>query len=167
MNNYIKDPIYGPKFKELRNQANKSLIETAKNITSKSSLDRLEKGNDNLSFSKVIELLQRINIQPHEFLESKLPSKLLFLYYKPMLAYESNNTKELKRLANEYANNINQKSYNQIAFFQYAISCDLYQELTDEHIISDIYQKKLNNYFSDLSNGLMKTYSYFLAFNYF
>lgn len=94
----IKDPIYGPKFRELRKLNNINIIDASKGITSKSSLDRWEKGNDNLSFSKIIELLQRIHIQPIEFLGSDIPSMLSALYQQSMIAYYNNDIDTLKKL---------------------------------------------------------------------
>ena len=163
MTQNIQDPVYGPKFRELRNRANKNLTETATGITSKSSLDRWEKGNDNLSFSKVIDLLQRIGIQPNEFLESNVPSRLYFLYYKPMVAYKNNDLAQLKELIIEYANDLDQKENKRISLFQYAISCNAYEDLTGKSVISDFNQKRICNYFRNLEHWTYENIFLFLS----
>ena len=58
-----KDNIYGPKFRKLRVLHHISLVDAAKDITNKSTLAEWEKGKDNLSWCKVIELLFNIHIR--------------------------------------------------------------------------------------------------------
>lgn len=67
-----------------------------------------------------------------------------------MIAYNKNDTDKLQSLAIEYLNTLNQDPFNKTIFFQYAVSCNLYEDLTGTKIISPVYQNRLNNYFSNL-----------------
>lgn len=157
----MKDPIYGPKFKRLRKQNSINIIQAADGITSKSSLDRWEKGNDNLSFSKVIELLQQIHIQPVEFLGSDNPSRLSNLYHQTMIAYYHNDVSTLKKLAQKYLNLCQKFPTENKYFFQATVACNLYEDLTDINILPSNLRLKLNEYFSNLEGWSYENILYF------
>lgn len=59
--------MYGEKFHTLRQSKDVSLIEAAKNITSKSSLARWEHGQGTMDSDKVAKLIKRLGINPSEF----------------------------------------------------------------------------------------------------
>lgn len=148
----IQDPIYGPKFRKLRKQNNINIVQAADGITSKSSLDRWEKGNDNLSFSKVIELLQRIHIQPVEFLGSDNPSRLSILYHQAMIAYYNNDVSTLKKLAQKYLTLFQESPTTEKYFFQATVACNLYEDLTNINLLPSNLRIKLNEYFANLES---------------
>lgn len=157
----IKDPIYGPKFRELRKQNNINIITAAKGITSKSSLARWERGNDNLSFSKVIDLLYRIHIQPDEFLGLNTPSQLANLYKQSMIAYYYSDISTLKNLAQRYLELYKDSPKGKGYVFQASIACNFYQDLTNKNIFPSSLQVKLNEYYSNLENWTYENILYF------
>lgn len=157
----IKDPIYGPKFRELRKLNNINIIDASKGITSKSSLDRWEKGNDNLSFSKIIELLQRIHIQPTEFLGSDIPSMLSALYQQSMIAYYNNDIDTLKKIAQKYLKLYQDFPTKKIYFFQASVACNFYDDLTNINLLPSKMRIQLNDYFSNLESWSYENILYF------
>lgn len=60
--------MLGEKFRELRKQQGISIIKVSEGITSASRLQRWENNKGEMSIEKVINLLNRINIRPNEFL---------------------------------------------------------------------------------------------------
>ena len=133
----------------------------AKGITSKSSLDRWEKGNDNLSFSKVIDLLYRIHIQPDEFLGSNTPSQLANLYKQSMIAYYYSDISALKKLAQRYLELYKDSPGEKVYILQASVASNFYEDLTIENIFPSYLQIKLNQYFSNLETWTYENILYF------
>lgn len=95
------DNIYGKKFRELRKQQNITLQKAADGITSKSTLSLWEMGKDNLSFNQVLMLLNKINIQPIEFLENPVSPELLDITHKIDSAYIASDIDTLYKYVTE------------------------------------------------------------------
>lgn len=90
-----KDNVYGQKYRKLRVLHHISLVNAAKNVTNKSTLAEWEKGKDNISWCKVIQLLFNIHIQPIEFLEDSVSSQLYGAITNIAVAYRRNDMQQL------------------------------------------------------------------------
>lgn len=147
----MKDNIYGPKFRAIRKEQNLTLIKAAKGVTSKSTLSLWEKGNDNLSFSKVLKLLNLNHIQPLEFITSPISSQLLELAQKIDAAYTKSDIVSLHKYTIEKLNLSRSHPQNSIFFLEFCITCNFYQDLSQEIIFTKNDQKRLSNILSKIS----------------
>lgn len=163
-----KDNIYGPKFRKLRVLHHISLVDAAKDITNKSTLAEWEKGKDNLSWCKVIQLLFNIHIQPIEFLENSVRSQLYESINNIAVAYRDNNKKQLKKILKENLEKYQEKSQNQNKdiLFQVAIASNFYEDLSGDRVCPLVVKNKVILYFSDVvSNENFWCYEDIFYFN--
>lgn len=148
----MKDTVYGPKFRQLRKEQNITLEQAAKGITSRSTLSLWENGNDNLSFLKVLTLLQKINIQPIEFFENFISPELRDITKKINKLYITNNIQKLRKYAIDQLKLANNYPQNKILFLEACYICNFYQDLTNMNLLSDSEYTRLKNIFSNISN---------------
>lgn len=142
--------VYGPKFRKLRTLHHISLVNAAKNVTNKSTLAEWEKGKDNLSWCKVIQLLFNIHIQPIEFLEDTVRSQLYESINSIAVAYRDNNKEQLRRISKENLKKYQEKSQNKDFLFQAAIANNFYEDLSGSNVHASSIKNKLIIYFSDV-----------------
>lgn len=91
--------MLGQKFRKLRQCKNISLDKACEDITSKSSLQRWESGIAEMSYNKVLKLLNRIHIQPKEFIDL-IQSSELNAYVEPLEEpVKNNDIEKIKDLA--------------------------------------------------------------------
>lgn len=117
----MHDNKFGKKFKNLRKQKHISLDMAAHDITSKSSLYYWEIGKANMSFEKVIAMLERMQIKPSEFVTDSLTDN--FDYKKIVSAYNGNDDSELKRLSLLYLDASRRKPFDKTLLIRAAIAC--------------------------------------------
>lgn len=157
----MKDKIYGPKFRELRNEQNITLVEAAKGITSKSTLSLWEKGNDNLSFLQVLKLLNKINIQPIEFLENLISPNMQKLIYKIDLAYTKSDTSTLHEYAIERLKTSRINPQYQSLFLEACITCNFYQDLSNDFLLTPHETERINSILGNISEWNYANIFYF------
>ncbi|WP_314062583.1 helix-turn-helix domain-containing protein [uncultured Vagococcus sp.] len=95
---------YGNFFRELRNEKRMSIIEVSEGILSVGQLSKFERGLNDVSLSKFVKLLNRINITLEEFdllCNNYEKSNLQQLVKQIRKAYTNRDTEELLRLSNE------------------------------------------------------------------
>lgn len=144
-----KDNIYGPKFRKLRVLHHISLVDAAKDITNKSTLAEWEKGKDNLSWCKVIELLFNIHIQPIEFLEDSVSSQLYEAIANIAVAYQNNDEKQLIRIFKENLQKYKDDKTKDY-MFRTAIAANFYEDLTRHSMCPLVLKEKIILYFSNV-----------------
>lgn len=144
-----KDNIYGPKFRKLRVLHHISLVDAAKDITNKSTLAEWEKGKDNLSWCKVIELLFNIHIQPIEFLEDSVSSQLYEAIANIAVAYQNNDEKQLIRIFKENLQKYKDDKTKDY-MFRTAIAANFYEDLTGHSMCPLVLKEKIILYFSNV-----------------
>lgn len=145
-----KDNVYGQKYRKLRVLHHISLVNAAKNVTNKSTLAEWEKGKDNLSWCKVIQLLFNIHIQPIEFLEDSVSSQLYGAITNIAVAYRRNDMQQLiiifKENLKKYEGDTKSKDY----MFQAAIAANFYEDLSEHNVCPSILKDKIILYFSNI-----------------
>lgn len=144
-----KDNIYGPKFRKLRVLHHISLVDAAKDITNKSTLAEWEKGKDNLSWCKVIELLFNIHIQPIEFLEDSVSSQLYEAIANIAVAYQNNDEKQLIRIFKENLQKYKDDKTKDY-MFRTAIAANFYEDLKGHSMCPLVLKEKIILYFSNV-----------------
>lgn len=95
---------YGNFFRELRNEKRMSIIEVSEGILSVGQLSKFERGLNDVSLSKFVKLLNRINITLEEFdllCNNYEKSNLQQIVKQIRKAYTNRDTEELLRLSNE------------------------------------------------------------------
>lgn len=140
--------MLGKKFKELRQSKKMSMDETVKGITSKSSLQRWESGKGSMSIKKVESLLERIHVQPSEFLSGK--DNLGIYTSKVETMYEKNDIEGLYHLAKKLLDEYELHPSNEKIFFQAAIASNYYMDFTNKNLLSQNNIFKLIIYFSSI-----------------
>ncbi len=147
----MKDSIYGPKFKELRKEQNITLVQAARGITSKSTLSLWENGNDNLSFSQVLKLLNKINIQPIEFIDHLISADMQAFIYKIDLAYVKSDVLTLHKYAIKAIKVARQNPQDKAAFLKSCIADNFYQDLSNNDLLTKNEKERLANILSNIS----------------
>ena len=163
-----KNNIYGPKYRKLRVLHHINLVNAARNVTNKSTLAEWEKGKDNLSWCKVIQLLFNIHIQPIEFLENSVRSQLYESINNIAVAYRDNNKKQSKKILKKNLEKYQEKSQNQNKdiLFQVAIASNFYEDLSGDRVCPLVVKNKVILYFSDVvSNENFWCYEDIFYFN--
>lgn len=118
------------------------------NITSKSSLDRWEQGQDNLSFNQVLLLLNKLNIRPDELIENGLSEETIQTIREIETAYINDDTAYLLKICNKQDEPI----LSEQDFLKVALACNCYLELTGKNVFTKINQRRLTNYFYKIEN---------------
>lgn len=153
--------IYGKKFRQLRKQQDITLMKAADGITSKSTLSLWENGKDNLSFNQVLMLLNRINIQPIEFIENPVSQELLDITHKIDSAYIASDIDTLYKYVMDkkelFTNHPQELDY----FIEYCFACTFYQDLSQKELFTDLDQKRLTSIMSNISDWNYKAVFYF------
>lgn len=145
---FILKNKYGEKFRTIRQNRNKSLRMISSNITSKSSLDRWEQGQDNLSFNQVLLLLNKLNIRPDELIENGLSEETIQTIREIETAYINDDTAYLLKICNKQDEQI----LSEQDFLKVALACNCYLELTGKNVFTKINQRRLTNYFYKIEN---------------
>lgn len=142
------DKIYGKKFKQLREEKRSSLETTSRSITSKSSLYYWEKGMGDMSFSKVIKMLERLHIKPEEFLANSLNAYLDISDIST--AYLENNYDVLRSLAKKYLTISRQSPTSRRELIRAAIACHHLMAATGENLFLSQDLEKLEELLSQI-----------------
>lgn len=148
----MKDSIYGPKFKKLRKEQNITLVQAAHGITSKSTLSLWENGNDNLSFSQVLALLQKVHIQPMEFMNNLVSPNLHLLARDLNKAFVKNNISYLHNYASKRLNKARLNPQNKYIFLEACVACNFYKNLSNDNLLTSNEINELNNILSNFSD---------------
>lgn len=157
----MKDKIYGPKFRKLRNEQNITLVEAAKGITSKSTLSLWEKGSDNLSFLQVLKLLDKLNIQPIEFLKNLISPDMQALIYKIDIAYTKSDITTLHKYAIKILEEARINPQHQSLFLEACITCNFYQDLSNDFLLTSNEKERLNLILGNISEWNYTNIFYF------
>lgn len=144
--------MLGKRFRELRKSQYKSINEVAKGITSYSSLRRWESGEGEMSLSKAIALLKRINISPKEYMDIIGENDKDFIESKINKYYEDNDIASLKEIADVLLNDTNEFPSNQSHWFWCAMACNFYMDLTGINIFPQQEIMRLSLYFKPIEN---------------
>lgn len=126
--------MLGEKFRELRKQQGISIIKASEGITSASSLQRWENNKGEMSIEKVINLLNRINIRPNEFLAKAGLTDLNIIEAKIRKAYQESDLKELEKIANSLLTAHDLQPKNQDLLIKAAIACNYYMDLSNKNL---------------------------------
>ena len=141
--------MYGSTFKRLRKQQHISLVSASKNICSLAALSRWENNKYDLSFSTVLQLLNRININPIEFIEmckNNAPNRKINEIYT---AYDNHHVFKLKSLVHSSFAYYNQtKKLDDL--FTATNAANLYYSLTKQNLLTAAAQYRLFNYLSNV-----------------
>lgn len=129
--------MLGKIFRELRKNKGISIIEASQGITSPSSVQRWENNQGQMSIEKVLQLLNRIEIQPDEFLAKANILDLNLMEKKISKAYQSNNVEQLKELATSLLAASNLHSSNNQIFIHAAIACNYYLDLSNHNLFNE------------------------------
>lgn len=128
----------GNKFKKLRKRKKINIYDACENITSKSSLQRWENGQGEMSIEKVFKLLDRIHIQPKEYVDDLVGHSKLSIYtQKVAMNYQKNDISALKRDAIFLLQAYQANKENIQVFFQAAIACNFYMDLSNENLFKN------------------------------
>lgn len=141
---------FGKKFKQIRKQKGISLDTASRDITSKSSLYYWEKGQANMSFEKVIAMLERMRIKPSEFVTDSLSDNLDFKEISS--AYYHGNDQRLKELATVYLKSSQQNPYDRALLLRAAIACNLLKADTEINLFTPRDLNRLEELLSEIED---------------
>ena len=141
---------FGEKFKQIRKQKGMSLDAASRDITSKSSLYYWEKGQANMSFEKVIAMLERMRIKPSEFVTDSLNDNID--YQKIVSAYLTDNDKKLQSLASIYLKASQKKPYNRTLLLRAAVACSFLKSDTGQNLFMPRDTKRLEELLSEIKD---------------
>lgn len=130
----MADTKYGKRFKQLRLQKGISLDMASSGITSKSSLYYWETGQRNMPFDKVVAMLKRMHI-PYEELDTGLNDNYKYLS-DIRIAYSTNNNKQLRQIAIDSLEQLQNNPKNKSSLIRAAISCNFLKDSTGELLFS-------------------------------
>lgn len=128
--------MLGTIFRQLRKQRGKSIIEVSQNIISPSSVQRWENNHGEMSIDKVIQLLNKIDIQPDEFLAKAKLLDLDMAEDNIRKAYQINDLSKLKEIAESLLATHYLKPNDTKRFIHAAIACNYYLDLSDENLFN-------------------------------
>ncbi|QYN53620.1 Rgg/GadR/MutR family transcriptional regulator [Lactobacillus panisapium] len=141
---------FGKKFKQIRKQKGISLDTASRDITSKSSLYYWEKGQANMSFEKVIAMLERMRIKPSEFVTDSLSDNLDFK--EIATTYYHGNDQRLKELATVYLKSSQQNPYDRALLLRAAIACNLLKADTEINLFTPKDLSRLEELLSEIED---------------
>lgn len=141
---------FGKKFKQIRKQKGISLDTASRDITSKSSLYYWEKGQANMSFEKVIAMLERMRIKPSEFVTDSLSDNLDFK--EIATTYYHGNDQRLKELATVYLKSSQQNPYDRALLLRAAIACNLLKADTEINLFTPRDLSRLEELLSEIED---------------
>lgn len=141
---------FGNKFKKLRLEKNYSLDSVANGIAPKSSLYNWENGKGNMSFEKVISMLNRMHIDPTEFVIDDLNN---YIDLEDIAnAYLENNKIELEHLTEKALIKSRNNSYNKKLLIRAAIGSQCLKSLIGKNLFSNNDVKRLETILSDIDD---------------
>ena len=141
---------FGNKFKKLRLEKNYSLDSVANGIAPKSSLYNWENGKGNMSFEKVISMLNRMHIDPTEFVIDDLNN---YIDLEDIAnAYLENNKIELEHLTEKALIKSRNNSYNKKLLIRAAIGSQCLKSLIGKNLFSNNDVKRLETFLSDIDD---------------
>ena len=143
----MKSKIYGAKFRQLRKQQHLSLNKTAQGIISRQTLGNWELGKGEMDFEKVLLLLQRIHVQPIDFLENSVSDYFRQISSEISATYVNDKTNELYQYARHFLIVSHNNIRNKVAFIQACIACNCLLDLTGVDLTSKKDKLRLNSYF--------------------
>ncbi|WP_095342242.1 helix-turn-helix domain-containing protein [Lactobacillus kefiranofaciens] len=146
------DKIVGPKFKEIRKEAQVSLNELAQKVgvVSPSTLSRWERGEEGLPVEIFEKLLTSMNISYDEIVASEVDIKEIIAQVE--LAYQTNDIKELKRISLDLLAKYDQTGDGLLKteyLLKYAIAANYYLDLSGDDLTNTEYKTKLSEQFID------------------
>lgn len=128
--------ITGLILKQIRTNKGISLQDAAKDIVTSSYLSKVEHGDNEISFSKMLLLLNRLNVSMSEYMteyETHIPDFETTINHALNAAYESLNVEQLKIIQNKIMHEWNQaKSAN--IYNQYIIAKVFIADLSDKDL---------------------------------
>lgn len=144
------DKIVGPKFKEIRKEAQVSLNELAQKVgvVSPSTLSRWERGEEGLPVEIFEKLLTSMNISYDEIVASEVDIKEIIAQVE--LAYQTNDIKELKRISLDLLAKYDQTGDGLLKteyLLKYAIAANYYLDLSGYDLTNTEYKTKLSEQF--------------------
>ena len=144
------DKIVGPKFKEIRKEAQVSLNELAQKvgIVSPSTLSRWERGEEGLPVEIFEKLLTSMNISYDEIVASEVDIKEIIAQVE--LAYQTNDIKELKRISLDLLAKYDQTGDGLLKteyLLKSAIAANYYLDLSGDDLTNTEYKTKLSEQF--------------------
>lgn len=144
------DKIVGPKFKEIRKEAQVSLNELAQKVgvVSPSTLSRWERGEEGLPVEIFEKLLTSMNISYDEIVASEVDIKEIIAQVE--LAYQINDIKELKRISLDLLAKYDQTGDGLLKteyLLKSAIAANYYLDLSGDDLTNTEYKTKLSEQF--------------------
>lgn len=144
------DKIVGPKFKEIRKEAQVSLNELAQKVgvVSPSTLSRWECGEEGLPVEIFEKLLTSMNISYDEIVASEVDIKEIIAQVE--LAYQTNDIKELKRISLDLLAKYDQTGDGLLKteyLLKSAIAANYYLDLSGDDLTNTEYKTKLSEQF--------------------
>ena len=153
--------VLGKTFRRLRKSRKMSISVVSKQITSRSSLQRWENNEGEMSVEKVIKLLKRIHIQPQEYIELLVMSSFDFDIAELEVAYRENNIKLLKELViillEKHSNNLQDVQL----LFEAAVACNFYYDLSNIDLFPSEEKIRLKLYFSSIDEWTRENVIFF------
>lgn len=140
---------FGQKFKNLRLEKNYSLDSVSVGITAKSSLYNWENGKGNMSFDKVILMLNRMHIEPTELLIGNLNN---FIDINDIFdAYNCNDAIKLKQIAQQALIKSRKYQNDESQLIRSAIACQYLKALTGLDLFLDEDKEQLEQILSEIN----------------
>lgn len=151
--------MLGEKFRKLRKAKGINIYKAAEGITSKSSLQRWENGQGEMSIEKVLKLLNRIHIDPTEFITQDQPINDFLKKLRTL--YAENNVNKIEEIANSYLKEHYDDPTNQLLLFQAASAGNMYMDFTNENLLGKDDILRLRFYFSTIEKWTWESLLYF------
>lgn len=127
----------GYKYRLIRKSKQISLKSAAHDITSVSHLSDWENGKTLMDIELVLQLLERINIEPYDFFDQNGVSKLLFYTEDVIQMYAENDIQGLKEMFNIIKTNYELNPQDKKLFFKMSIVANFYMDLTERNLLSN------------------------------
>lgn len=140
----------GYKYRLIRKSKQISLKSAAHDITSVSHLSDWENGKTLMDIELVLQLLERINIEPYDFFDQNGVSKLHFYTEDVIQMYAENDIQGLKEMFNIIKTNYELNPQDKKLFFKISIVANFYMDLTERNLLSNKDIAILQLRFSDL-----------------
>lgn len=147
-----KNTYMGQKFREIRRAKKINIYDACEKIISESSLQRWESGEGKMPIEKVMDLLNRIHVQPKEFIDEMPISSFQIYVSNVATAYENENAEQLKNML-EFEKSLHYLQPQDKDIFQrYVIACNFYMDLTGENLLSDEDLLRLKAYLTAIDH---------------
>lgn len=127
----------GYKYRLIRKSKQISLKSAAHDITSVSHLSDWENGKTLMDIELVLQLLERINIEPYDFFDQNGVSKLHFYTEDVIQMYAENDIQGLKEMFNIIKTNYELNPQDKKLFFKMSIVANFYTDLTERNLLSN------------------------------